>query len=110
MVPAAHGVRLGFDPNIETRIYRTIPHDLVRDLPRLALPRGFICGRESEEMRQAGPAATRKFFRVARIAGGPPLPFQLPEAAAPTIRPIAPQLLGSGWIARWRPPAPVATS
>ena len=94
MVPAAHGVRLAFDPKIETRIYRTIPHDLVRDLPRLALPRGFICGRESEEMRKAGLVATRKFFRVARIAGGHLFPFERPEAAAQAIREMAAELLG----------------
>ncbi len=92
-VPAAHGVRLAFDPKIETRIYRTIPHDLVRDLPRLALPRGFICGRESEEMRQAGLAATRKFFRVVRVAGGHLFPFERPEAAARAIRKMAEELI-----------------
>ena len=95
MVPAAHGVRLAFDPKIETRIYRTIPHDLVRDLPRLALPRGFICGRESEQMRQAGLAATRKFFRVVRVAGGHLFPFERPEVAAGAIREMAADLMAS---------------
>jgi pimeloyl-ACP methyl ester carboxylesterase len=93
MVAAPHGVRLAFDPKIETRIYRTIPHDLVRILPRLTVPRGFICGRESEEMRRAGLAATRRFFRVVRVAGGHLFPFERPEAAARAIRDMAGELM-----------------
>ena len=93
MAPAPHGVRLAFEPKIETRIYRTIPHDLVRELPRLAVPRGFICGRDSEEMRRAGLAATRKFFRVVRVAGGHLFPFERPEAAARAVRDMAGELM-----------------
>lgn len=93
MVPAAHGVRLAFDPKIETRIYRTIPHGLVHELPRLETPRGFICGRDSREMKRAGSAATRRFFRVVRIAGGHLFPFERPEAAAHAIRDLAAELM-----------------
>ena len=98
MVPAAHGVRLAFDPKIETSIYRTIPHDIAQKLPRLSVPAGFVCGRDSEEVRRAGLAVTRKFFRVARIAGGHLFPFERPEAAAHAVRHMAEELLGKPFV------------
>jgi pimeloyl-ACP methyl ester carboxylesterase len=93
MVPTAHGIRLAFDPAIEARIYRALPHGLVRRLPRLAVPAGFICGRESEEMRRVGLASARKFFHLVRIPGGHLFPFEQPEAAARAIRDMAAELL-----------------
>jgi pimeloyl-ACP methyl ester carboxylesterase len=93
MVPSTHGVRLAFDPAIEYRIYRTFPHDLAGKLPRLHVPAGFICGRESAEARQMGLATTRRHFRVVRIPGGHLFPFERPEAAARAIRDMATELM-----------------
>jgi len=87
-------LRLLFDPAIEYRIYRTFPHGLAEELPRLRLPAGVICGRESAESRRTGLATTRRYFRVARIAGGHLFPFERPEAAAQAIREMAAELLG----------------
>lgn len=90
---SAHGVRLAFDPAIEARIYRTLPHALVRELPRLSVPAGFICGRESVEAREIGLAVTRRHFRVVRVPGGHLFPFERPEAAAAAVRDMAAGLL-----------------
>ena len=86
------GVRLAFDPAIESRIYRTFPHGLDRELPRLRVPAGFICGRESAEAQRIGLVTTRRHFRLVRIEGGHLFPFERPEAAALAIREMAAEL------------------
>jgi pimeloyl-ACP methyl ester carboxylesterase len=89
MRPCREGVCLAFDPSIEYRIYRAFPHALGKDLPALTIPAGFICGRESAEVRQMGLATTRRHFRVVRVPGGHLFPFEHPEAAARAIREMA---------------------
>jgi pimeloyl-ACP methyl ester carboxylesterase len=93
--PGPEGVSLAFDPAIEYRIYRTFPHDLARELPRLRVPAGVICGRESAESRRMGLATTRRHFRVMRVAGGHLFPFEHPEEAARAVRDMA-ETLGAG--------------
>jgi pimeloyl-ACP methyl ester carboxylesterase len=92
-VPSPGGVRLAFDPAIEYRIYRAFPHGLGLDLPRLRVPAGFICGRESAESRRIGLATTRRHFRLVRIEGGHLFPFERPETAAQAIREMADELI-----------------
>jgi len=89
------GVRLRFDPEIEYRIYRTLPHDLVFYCNRLRVPAGFIGARHSKELRQVGLAHTRRNFRVVRIDGGHLFPFERPQAAAEAVRQLAAELLGN---------------
>jgi pimeloyl-ACP methyl ester carboxylesterase len=96
MVPSPEGVRLAFDPAIEYRIYRTFPHGLAQELPGLRVPAGVICGLESAESRRTGLATTRRYFRVACIAGGHLFPFEHPEAAAHAIREMSAGLTGPG--------------
>jgi len=96
MVPSPRGVRLAFDPAIESRIYRTFPHGLAGELPKLRVPAGFICGRESAEARRVGLSTTRRHFRLVRVAGGHLFPFERPEAAALAIREMAAELMGTG--------------
>jgi len=91
-VRSSRGVRLAFDPVIESRIYRAFPHGLDRELPRLRVPAGVICGRESAESRRIGLATTRRNFRLVRIEGGHLFPFERPEAAARAIREMAAEL------------------
>jgi pimeloyl-ACP methyl ester carboxylesterase len=81
------GVSLAFDPAIEYRIYR--------ELPRLRVPAGVICGRESTESRRMGLATTRKHFRVVRVPGGHLFPFEHPEEAARAVREMADALTGA---------------
>ena len=94
---AAEGgrVRLRFDPEIEYRIYRSLPHDLVYYCNRLRLPAGFIGGRHSDVLRQVGLANTRRSFRVKRIEGGHLFPFERPQAAAEAVRQLAAELLAA---------------
>jgi pimeloyl-ACP methyl ester carboxylesterase len=86
-------VRLRFDPEIEYRIYRSFPHDLVYYCSRLRLPAGFIGGRHSNEVKRVGLAHTRRNFRVQRIEGGHLFPFERPQAAAEAVRQLAAELL-----------------
>jgi pimeloyl-ACP methyl ester carboxylesterase len=95
MQRSADGVRLAFDPDIEYRIYRTLPHDLVRDLPALAVPAGFVCGEESSEMRRPGLVDVARHFRVARVPGGHLFPFERPAEAAAAVRQLALELAGA---------------
>jgi pimeloyl-ACP methyl ester carboxylesterase len=87
------GVRLLFDPEIEYRIYRSVPHDLVYYCNRLRVLAGFIGGRHSNVLRQVGLAHTRRSFRVKRIEGGHLFPFERPQAAADAVRQLAAELL-----------------
>jgi pimeloyl-ACP methyl ester carboxylesterase len=87
-------VRLAFDPEIEYRIYRGVPHDLVYYCNRLTLPSGFIGGRHSNVVRQVGLAHTRRSFRLKRVEGGHLFPFEGPQAAATAVRDLALELLG----------------
>ena len=94
-VRQAGRVRLLFDPEIEYRIYRSIPHDLVYYCNRLRSPSGFIGGRHSDVLRQVGLAHTRRAFRVRRIEGGHLFPFERPQAAAQALRELVAELLGA---------------
>jgi len=89
------GVSLAFDPAIEYRIYRSFPHDLARELPRLRVPAGVICGRESTESRRMGLAATRRHFRVVRVPGGHLFPFEHPGETARAVREMIDALTGA---------------
>ncbi|MSQ71544.1 MAG: alpha/beta hydrolase [Betaproteobacteria bacterium] len=81
-----HGVRLRFDPEVEYRIYRFLPHHLSRLTRKLAVPAGFIGGRQSEEGRLVGLAHTRRHLRVRLIEGGHLFPFEHPQHAADALR------------------------
>lgn len=93
--PDDDGVRLRFDPAIEARIYRTLPHDLIRSAARLAVPGGLIVGSGSEISRRAGTATSARWLTVQHVAGGHLFPFQNPDgAAAAVLRMIATLGLG----------------
>jgi pimeloyl-ACP methyl ester carboxylesterase len=78
--------RLRIDPEIEYRIYRTIPHDMSRYLPTLKVPAGFVGGTESDVLRRVGMRAMRGArFLKRRVAGGHLFPFEQPLAAAAAI-------------------------
>lgn len=85
LVPNDGGVTLWFDPGIEYQIYRTIPHNIAGGLKRLAVPGGFIAGRDSDVLRRVGLGYTRRLFRLSLLAGDHLFPFQMPEKAADAI-------------------------
>jgi len=85
-VPSPGGVKLAFDPLVEYRIYRCIPHDMARLLPGLKVPGGFIGGRQSADIQRVGLGITRQHLRVSMVDGGHLFPFEHPRTAANAIR------------------------
>lgn len=78
--------RLKIDPLIEYQIYRTVPHDMHRELRRLQVPAGFIGGTASDVIRRVGMSLMRgsKFLKR-RLAGGHLFPFEHPQEAARAV-------------------------
>jgi pimeloyl-ACP methyl ester carboxylesterase len=79
-------LRLMIDPAIEYQIYRTVPHDLHRLLPKLRVPAGFIGGADSDVVRRVGLSTMRRAgFAFRRVPGGHLFPLEHPQAAADAI-------------------------
>jgi pimeloyl-ACP methyl ester carboxylesterase len=96
LMPHPDGVQLRFSREIETAIYRSLPHHLgalVR--PPFPVPIGFIAGTDSHELRQAGLDATRKLVgaHFVEIEGGHLFPMESPELAAQLTRAMIDALL-----------------
>lgn len=94
------GLRLAFDREVETAIYRTLPHHLPALLRRHppGCPVAFVGGTDSVEARQAGLAATRTLVgaRWRMLEGSHLFPMERPaEAAAAVLDSIA-SLRGAG--------------
>ncbi|MBC7857322.1 MAG: alpha/beta hydrolase [Burkholderiaceae bacterium] len=96
LAPHADGMQLRFTREVETAVYRSLPHHvgtLVRG--RFPVPVGFIGGVDSVECRQAGLGPTRKlvgrFFR--QLPGGHLFPMQSPAKAAEATREMIAALL-----------------
>jgi pimeloyl-ACP methyl ester carboxylesterase len=98
LMPHPDGVQLRFSREVETEIYRSLPHHLgavVR--PPFPVPVGFIGGTDSVELRQAGLDSTRKLVgpHFARIKGGHLFPMGSPDLAAQLTREMIAQLLAA---------------
>lgn len=89
-----HGVRLAFRPEVEHRIYGTLPHRVGRAAKSLRVPGGLIVGRQSDIVRRFGLAPSRRILRVVTTPGGHLFPLEHPEAAAEAVMEMA-QNLGS---------------
>jgi pimeloyl-ACP methyl ester carboxylesterase len=80
---------LGFDRDIETAIYNTLPDNLDRILKQhpLKCPAAFIGGLQSEEMKQVGMGMTEKVTqgRIMMIEGSHLFPMEKPVATAAAI-------------------------
>ena len=88
----AHGhVRLRIDPAVEYQIYRTIPHDMHRQLRHLAVPAGFVGGVQSDVLQRVGMAHMRHFSKR-RVPGGHLFPFEHPREAAAAIESLLQEL------------------
>jgi len=96
--PYPKGVTLHFKRDIETAIYRTLPHiiDRFTSLP-FPVPIGFICGTTSEECRQAGIYHTQQLVgeNFEWISGGHLYPLESPEIAAQKAHTMIQKLLAS---------------
>ena len=79
------GLRLKIDPLIEYQIYRTIPHDMMRHLPKLRVPALFIGGERSDVVRRVRLAGMKPKFGMRKVPGGHLFPFEHPREAARSI-------------------------
>lgn len=83
------GVQLRFRRDVETRYYRTVPHDLAAVLRRhpLRCPVSYIGGTQSAEMRQTGLHATLALAgpRVQWVEGSHLVPMEQPQAVAQAV-------------------------
>jgi pimeloyl-ACP methyl ester carboxylesterase len=78
-------LHLRIDPRIEYQIYRTIPHDMMRHLPKLRVPAVFIGGAESDVVRRVRLAGMKPKFTLRKVPGGHLFPFERPSEAAMSI-------------------------
>jgi pimeloyl-ACP methyl ester carboxylesterase len=78
-------LHLRIDPAIEYQIYRTIPHDMMRQLPNLRVPAVFIGGADSDVVRRVRLAGMKPKFRMRKVPGGHLFPFERPSDAANAI-------------------------
>jgi pimeloyl-ACP methyl ester carboxylesterase len=94
------GLTLRFKRQIETMIYRTLPHNMgqVVDSP-YPVPVGFIAGLTSKECQQAGLGATKRLVgeNFIYIPGGHLYPMESPQLAATSLHVMIRKLLGFGW-------------
>ena len=97
LAPHPEGVQLRFTREVETEIYRGLPHDMGSVLAgAYPVPIGFIGGTESVELRQAGLDATRKLVgaNFMQIDGGGHLfPMESPALAGRLTREMIDRLL-----------------
>jgi pimeloyl-ACP methyl ester carboxylesterase len=81
---------LGFNREIETAIYNTLPHNLERLVKRhpLQCPVAFIGGTRSREMKQVGMALTEKLAkgRITMVEGSHLFPMEKPLETAAAIQ------------------------
>jgi pimeloyl-ACP methyl ester carboxylesterase len=91
------GVRLRFERDVEAAIYASLPHDMGKLLRApFPVPVGFVAGTRSNELRQAGLAATRKLVgaHFVTIEGTHLYPMENPQLTAQLTRAMVQQLLG----------------
>ena len=90
------GVTLRFTREIESAVYRGLPHHMgAVARGKFPVPIGFIGGTDSAECRQAGLAATRRLVRenFVHIPGGHLFPLESPALAAATTHSMIQGLL-----------------
>ena len=95
-MPHPDGVQLRFSREVETAIYRSLPHHLGELVqPPFPVPIGFVGGTDSVELRQAGLDATRRLVgsHFKQIEGGHLFPMESPELAAQLTREMIAELL-----------------
>jgi len=94
--PHPEGVQLRFKREVETDIYRALPHHLGSLMDkRYPVPIGFVAGTKSAELRQAGLTHTRALVgdNFSEIEGGHLFPMESPEKAAQLTREMITRLL-----------------
>lgn len=97
LVPHPEGVTLRFTREIETAVYRTLPHGMGRVARNFPVPVGFIGGIDSVECRQAGLAATRRLVgrHFRQLPGGHLFPMESPALTAKAVHEMIDAILGA---------------
>lgn len=86
-VETESGIRLLFEPRIESKIYQTLPHDFIKYRGKLEVPAAYIGGNDSKEARLAGLNFMRKNFPIDFyfLEGSHLFPFEKPLETAQII-------------------------
>lgn len=98
LAPHPDGLQLRFTREIETDVYRSLPHHLGRLVRgRYPVPIGFVGATDSVECRQAGLGPTRRLVgrHFRQLPGGHLFPMESPRLAAQATREMIEALLGA---------------
>jgi pimeloyl-ACP methyl ester carboxylesterase len=98
LMPHPKGVTLRFTREIETEVYRSLPHHIGGMVRRgFPVPVGFVGGLDSVECRQAGLGPTRRLVgkHFAQVPGGHLFPMESPAVAANAVHGMIQSLLAS---------------
>lgn len=92
--PTENGVALRFDPEIEMKIYRTVPHNL-RVRSGLRVPGAAVGGEHSKVFRRLNGAymQSRLGMKVRWLPGSHMFPLERPEQTAAVIHQLLGELL-----------------
>lgn len=96
LAPHPEGVQLRFSRDVETAIYRSLPHHMGKVLDgNYPVPVGFIGGTRSVELGQAGVGSTRKLVgeNLVMVDGGHLFPMEAPALTAQVVRQMIARLL-----------------
>jgi len=92
-----NGLRLRFTREVETAIYRSLPHHIGKIVKgQFPVPVGYIAGDNSAENRQAGLEHTRALVgrNLRTMRGSHLFPMEMPGVAAELVRELVIQMLG----------------
>lgn len=93
-VESEKGIKLLFEPKIEAKIYRTIPHSFARFRGKLKIPAAYIGGVLSREAQLARLGFMRKHFPIDFYftEGTHLFPFEYPQKTAENIKAVLKKL------------------
>ena len=87
-VETKRGFELFFNPSIEAKIYRTLPHNLPKFRNKLKVPAAYIGGTDSREAKLARLSFMKKYFpfEFHFLAGSHLFPLEKPRETAAAIK------------------------
>ena len=89
-VKTKDGIKLSFEPNIEAKIYETLPHNLPKLKNKLQMPIAYIGGIKSTEAKLARLGFMKKHFPIKFyfLEGSHLFPFEKPKKTARLIKKV----------------------